>query len=996
MTASPLLSKAEQELPRLKLILATVVVGLFIVLGELDRLISRVSSQGYAASMTAASAPHSPIVTSASHPWLTLHNLDPGGHGFVWMYTAVDLGMAAAYGSLLWVLLRTLKERIAISPWAPVRLVTVPRPWMIWVAVAFDVAENILLFVIVQTGSPSPKMNWGLALFACIVTDLKWVALALAVLPMLYAVVATQKGRAWAGRWGTALYKQRFSLVAVLPIAALALIPGPGILDQLPDIQRAWFDVDANGPVHAAAATFVLGTLALLLFVLGRMFTDEAVRRSKETQDRPRALLKQWLFGPVIVALGVALVAINGSWGTIRWIPLGIFCAIPLFIAGSSWLVRWRYASDRPQPPRNNPPTPLSEIWRMGDMLAIAILVVASLGLVRSFTVLLALGEGSVPQRAMPFLGLGGAVLTWWLGVGVLKSVGSLFPLVKSLIDPDDDTANLAQAPDDSPDSHIPRDPEQLKGWILAWVCIVISTALLAWLTIWPVTAAEWVGVLGAVTMGLGNLMLLIGASVVVHAVYRPPEIFRTKLFRIPETPVVSLLVLAVLAASAGGSTPEVHGIRSGVNTHAMSMNYEEAVLQWSKLSTGCFVEVDGKYARPMIFVAAEGGGIRAAYWTASVLQELATRAPCGISSIVVASGVSGGAVGLQVVRVTPPSEWVSGVTRMGDADALAEASIGLLLRDPFFTVTGVPPLINGDWLDRAGLMETAWERKVPRLADDFYANPLPGGLAAPLVLNATDGTSGCRVLVTHLQVEDTATAGLPCADAMSPLPYSRDFRTYMSSSPKQQDKNFEEDVCINGLKGSTAAMLAARFPYVTPSGVVGPCGEEPRAQIIDGGYAEGSGLGSLVDMSPHLLAEATKYGPVLPIFVFLDNGRGGDLLPPPPQAHSELLVPPLGSLIAGKTQNSTAAWLQRALALRAGEAVLEPQVFVVAQGSDPTVEAPLGWVLSKASRNDMKDSLEELVLPCDRPAVVKDDEEHQNQRHADLEALLRLLGRCE
>ncbi len=1010
------------EIPRCELILVTLIVGLYIVLGEIDRLISRVSSQGYSTTMAEASLPRSPIPfpTAQSHPWLTLHNLDEAAHGFASVFTLVDVGMALAYGYLLCRLLTTLANSNAISERSPLRLLTEPRPWLVGVAVISDLVEDGFLLTIVLSG-PSRPMNAGLAVFAMFATLVKWVALLLAVTPMLYAVIGTEKGRRWAGRWGRALYKQRFSLVAVLPIAALALVPGPGIFDQLPDVQRAWLDVpndrDGTGLRHAGVATVVLGLVSCGLFLLGRLFTDEAKRRSEMPGPRDPSELWQWLFGPVVVGLGVIALVATGSMGSIRGKALIVFCAIPLFIAAFSWCKRPHrgkvegYSEEKP--------IPVTEIWQVGDMLALASVVVACLGLVRSFTVLLLLLPNRIQQAehpallvlqaAMPLLGLAAAVAVWRFGVGALEWVGKELPLVSELIQPGTGagiTPEVAQVSAEAktqnpaPATHPPLLPVgpmalgQRRPWRLAWAFIGISTVSLVVLALYPVSSGRIVGVLGALMLGLGSLMLLVGSSAAVHAMWAPPEIFQTKALRLRETPVITLLAIAVLVASAGGSAPEIHGVRSHPSAPNSGTSYADAVTAWKGRTEDCLVTaLDGSRVRPMLFVAAEGGGIRAAYWTAAVLKLLRERTPCGIDSIVVASGVSGGAVGLEVARVMPVEDSAEAVWDLGDPNALSQASIGLLVRDPIFTVTGVPPLMDGQWLDRAGLMETAWEATVPGLADDFYAPPQAEGLPAPLVLNSTDATSGCRVLVTHLEVDGAKNSARPCTDATAPLAYSRDIRSYMAG---------EDDFCLEGLRGSTAAMLAARFPYVTPSGVVGPCGKTPRAQLIDGGYAEGSGLGSLVDLAPKLLAEVPAALEkesvdvrVQPIVVFLDNGRGGDLLPVPPQPRSELLIPPMGALTAGGTQNSTAAWLQRAQALPAGRRVLAPRVFVVAQGSEPTVEAPLGWVLSQASRDDMDASIrEQLVDACGSQAVVEGGEgDLESQSHPDLQVLLTVLG---
>lgn len=1018
-------------LPRTTLSLVTVIAGLYIALAEIDRLIGRVSSSGYAASLGAANMPRLPVPWpgAQSHPWLTLHNLDARADGFVVTYTVIDCALALTYGWLLWAMLGRLSTSRAIRPGAPLRLLTRPRPWLAAVAAGADVLENVALAGLTLGGHPGVAMSPGLAGLTGTLTAAKWIALALAVAPLLYALAGTARGRTWVMRWGRALLMQRFSLMAVIPVAALALVPGPGIFDQLPDVQRAWFELGRGhgvpGPVHAASAIVFLGLISFGLFVLGRLFTDHAMRRTGPAEPRPRAPLWQWLYAPVVLGVTVVALLATGSGHLLRTVPLLILCAVPIGIHLASWALR-RWHPDQQQPPAlAYDQATARQIWRAGDLLALAGVVVASLALVRSHTVLLALAEGNVVQWLMPVLGLGTAVVVWWVGIPALTWIGNQLPLVRHLIQPAHE-ATLVVSTTESADARPPTPRGSRRLWRLAWVFILVSTLVLGTLALNPVLAAHWLGVLGAVMLALGAIMLLVGSSAVVHAFYAPPEIFWTRWFRLREAPVASLVTLTALVAMLSGSTAAVHGVRQDAPPVGQPASYRTTVQQWQERTAGaeCLVELeDGTTARPLLLVAAEGGGIRAAYWTTAVLQLLEDRTGCGVDSVAVASGVSGGAVGLAVARATPASDLTEAVWRMGEAGALGQASLGLLTRDPLYTVAGVPSPMQGLWLDRAALMEMSWERSWREsaggqqvggdgLGGDFYAPAADKALAAALVLNSTDGTTGCRVLITHLDLAEAVTLqpGSPapgpgsaarCTDSQAPLAYSRDIRAYLGTGG-------EDDHCLDGLRLSTAAMLAARFPYVTPSGVVGPCGSTPRAQLIDGGYAEGSGLGSLVDLAPGLLAALaqeteTEVVPVLPVVVFLDNGRGGDLLPVPPRARSELLVPPLGALTAGSTQRSAAAWLHRAQSLStAAPSVLTPRVYVVAQGSEPTVEAPLGWVLSQASRADMDRSLAEAAADaCGDPTGAQDGAQPEaetalNQGYPNVAELLALLGACE
>ena len=111
--------------------------------------------------------------------------------------------------------------------------------------------------------------------------------------------------------------------------------------------------------------------------------------------------------------------------------------------------------------------------------------------------------------------------------------------------------------------------------------------------------------------------------------------------------------------------------------------------------------------------------------------------------------------------------------------------------------------------------------------------------------------------------------------------------------------------------------MLSARFPIVTPGARL-PAGSDcdPNAQLVDGGYAEGTGLGTLADLAPQLTAilrekNQSEDVPYVPIVVYLRNSSGFDLVKSLTDVTAEPLVPLVG-YAAKATQMTDAAWLQR------------------------------------------------------------------------------------
>jgi len=206
-----------------------------------------------------------------------------------------------------------------------------------------------------------------------------------------------------------------------------------------------------------------------------------------------------------------------------------------------------------------------------------------------------------------------------------------------------------------------------------------------------------------------------------------------------------------------------------------------------------------------------------------------------------------------------------------------------------------------------------------------------------------------------------------------------------------------------------TAAMLSARFPYITPSGVVTSCQDTNAVagQFVDGGYVDGSGLMTVADLLPSLtgvlrvhnaaaLAQAPPGQPVtlvVPVVVYLGNSPRPDpaafTSPSPIQepfvpldaksaAATQLLV---SDTLLQRIQGMLGAsqWLPCvpglagcAAATSAAENTIPDQVIFVSPRTEPAISAPLGWVLSTASRNALNRALHEAEDPrlrCVQPA---------------------------
>jgi hypothetical protein len=352
----------------------------------------------------------------------------------------------------------------------------------------------------------------------------------------------------------------------------------------------------------------------------------------------------------------------------------------------------------------------------------------------------------------------------------------------------------------------------------------------------------------------------------------------------------------------------------------------------------------------PVFVVAAEGGGIRAAYWSASVLTALeqASGGDTGFARHLFAiSGVSGGSLGAATFAALAadaaqgePGPRLADVEAVLGADFLAPTLGAAIFPDLLQRYLPVP-LFD----DRAVALEQSWERAWravrPKGADRFAA---PFGqlwtrdpYRVPLLfLNATVVETGQRAIVAPLRIGPDAAGRASFADALDASALLGD-----------------------ALPLSTAVHLSARFTYLSPAGLVdtGRAGAARWLRLVDGGYFDNSGAvtaAEIVDAVLHAHAALAATRPLRLIVLHLPNepvntsatagdwSGGRDFL-------GETLDP-VRALLATRVARGT----QAVEALRREhERIPEVRLLSIAP-CRLQAALPLGWVLSAQVRRDL------------------------------------------
>jgi hypothetical protein len=394
-----------------------------------------------------------------------------------------------------------------------------------------------------------------------------------------------------------------------------------------------------------------------------------------------------------------------------------------------------------------------------------------------------------------------------------------------------------------------------------------------------------------------------------------------------------------------------------------------------------------GRY--PVYIVAAQGGGSYAAMHAAHFLSYMQARCPNFAHHLFAISGVSGGSVGAAAFAAAMKDAEQRGGVKIPDtgcADRSGEdpaISAVQILDDDFWSPLQAmwlfPDLLQQflpvrvEIFDRARALEhgleASWERSVTR--NDLYgprvqsktantmAEPFlslwPQGfdksLFTPaLILNTTEVDTGRRRLISPFKFEgltDLRFFPLSCT----------------SASATHEGK-------IESLPLSTAAVLSARFPWITPSGwyydpsETGECTstEKSVTKLSDGGYFESSGVATALDLA-HSLQNIINQGDLkvdIKLVILTSGGFASETADGLNEALDPIRTMLNASEARGYIEVGRADQADFAKAAAQSGAVLKVKL------EEYGYPLPLGWSLSDVTRYLIQFQTGELN-PCER-----------------------------
>ena len=376
--------------------------------------------------------------------------------------------------------------------------------------------------------------------------------------------------------------------------------------------------------------------------------------------------------------------------------------------------------------------------------------------------------------------------------------------------------------PDVSPAAARVDELDRATYWTLA-LALGGSFALVVCILLSPVHFPRQLGAAPIALLALTSWMLF-GTIVLV---------LMPKAYGLP-----SLALAPVVLALAAGNVDN-HEVRQAIPEPGIQRpaSIQGAALQWLRNHEAEFRNArkrgDEEFA--VYVVAAEGGGLRAAYWTANVLAEMEAASGSRFSKRLFAiSSVSGGSLAAAafVAQVGAPG--------CSASDGSVRNCLRQFLNDDFLSPVGAYmlfpdmmqrflPFFPIRMLDRARGLELSWERSWQETHRDGpnafaarYEDLAKSGSLPRLFFNGARVETGKRVLV-------------------SPVAFDQD------ELPEVDDL-----FAVGGRRWtvplSTAVHLSARFTYVSPAAKICADASETCSlagvwgRIVDGGYHENSG----------------------------------------------------------------------------------------------------------------------------------------------------------
>jgi len=451
-----------------------------------------------------------------------------------------------------------------------------------------------------------------------------------------------------------------------------------------------------------------------------------------------------------------------------------------------------------------------------------------------------------------------------------------------------------------------------LHGTAIAGIVLIVWTAIDPLRFAWVFPSPPLLMISATIWVGIGSWLVL-----------------RADRYRVP------LFGMLFVMAAVFSCWNDNHNVRKGDRISTPRPTIEQQFTTWYGGLPGA--------NQPVFIVATEGGGIRAAYWTAAVLAELQDRAPAFSDHLFAISGVSGGSIGAAVFtglvadgKCDAQHSYRDAVKEILGYDALAPTLARFLQADLAQRFIPVPIV-----RDRQRALEAGWlagwkkRQKDDLLDQDFIATYRSSGKRLPsLFLNGTVVESGNRTISSN------------CAFLPTEIRDAHDTIATLGTD----------------LPLISAAGNSARFPYISPAGTLRGADGKVVEHVVDGGYFEDSGTATAAE----IIAAIRKTRPTLPVYLIIIRSAHIPEKTKKPEHYLNEIASPLRALIAAWGAHTTLAVVEA----HQIDGIAKPIDFVLGEVPND-VKLPLGWLLAERSQVRI-DAEVGMIAPEGLPAALR------------------------
>jgi hypothetical protein len=529
----------------------------------------------------------------------------------------------------------------------------------------------------------------------------------------------------------------------------------------------------------------------------------------------------------------------------------------------------------------------------------------------------------------------------------------------------------LAVTPEDQERFFHLRDLRGLawQTWVAIGLTAAVAFSLFLLFTVAPVSTGQFLGAATIILFAAGGWIVFGSALVYVGSAAR--------------LPVFTGIFIAAVVFSFWNDNHAVRTVEATTEAPANPATAPRTPANRPRVGEKFTAWIDAMnmaYPRrerhPLVVVAAEGGGIRAAYWTGTVLAELDDRSQGAFGRHVFAlSGVSGGSLGSAVYASLVAERASGGIPRCRTKEAdehhratMRECAQSILSRDFLGPVVGKmlysdlvarvsPVAIPG--FDRGRALEDAWTESwreaLPEAGTSRFADGLqalrpdePASATSPaLMLNATWVEKGKRVVSSHVRLVPD-----DFADAVDLY-----------------------DVVPGDVPLSVAAHLSARFTYVSPAGTLVDAKGDAWGHVVDGGYFENSGATTALEVLAAIqrAAKPEDWQRIRPVVISITNEPSRDHNRQAPAADDDgpvnwarEVLSPLRALL--NTRGARGTYSREAIRQAAVKLGGEFYHFGLCKQRIPL---PLGWQLSRLAEQEIQRQLTADCAGLDNGATL-------------------------